>query len=113
MPKDVQGNGTMLVHMLMLLAHCMPHGVLPRGIRTVATILESEARARTADTVATNVVKRIDPLLELVEGTADTTQGIMTDTRRATNMLYSTCEDVRDEIHKAAEQAKEELWRAT
>jgi len=38
--------------------------------------------ARTADVVAANVIKRIDPLLELVEGTADTTQGIIMDTRR-------------------------------
>jgi len=69
--------------------------------------------ARTADVVAANVIKRIDPLLELVEGTADTTQGIIMDTRRAANMLYSTYEDVRDKIHKAAKQAKEELWRVT
>ena len=113
MLKDTQGNRMMLVHMLLLLTHCVPHGTHPRGICTIATILESKVGARTADVVAANVIRRIDPLLELVEGTADTTQGIMTDTRRATNMLYSTCEDVRDEIHKAAEQAKEELWRAT
>jgi len=111
MLKDAQGNRTMLAHTLLLLAHCTPQAVLPQGIRAIATILESEAVTKTVDMVMANVAKRINPLLELVEEVADTTQGVMTEARKATNMLYSTCEDVRDEIHKVAECVKEEMQR--
>jgi len=111
MPKDTQGNKTTLMHMLLLLAHCAPHGMLPRGIRAIATILENEAATKNADTVTTNVTKRIDPLLELIKEVTDTMQGVMTQARKAADMLYSTCEDVRDEIHKAAKCAKEELQK--
>ena len=102
MPKDTQGNRMTLAHTLLLLAHCAPQAMLPRGIQAVATILENEAATKMADAVVANIAKRTNPL-ELVEEVADTMQGVMTELRKAANMLYSTCEDIRDEIHKAAE----------
>jgi len=52
--------------------------------------------------VTANITKRIYPLLELIEEVMDTMQGVMTEVRKAANMLYSTCEDIRDKIHKEA-----------
>ena len=57
MPKDAQGNRTMLVHTLLLLAHCTPQAILPRGIQAVATILENEAVTKTADVDMANLPK--------------------------------------------------------
>ena len=39
---------------------------------------------------------------------SDITQGVITDVRRAADMLYSTCEDIMDELHKVTEMAKGE-----
>jgi len=111
MLKDAQGNRMMLAHTLLLLAHCALQDMLPQGIQAVATILENEAVTKTVDAVMANIAKRIDLLLDLVEEAADMTQGVMMEARKAPIMLYSTCEDIRDEIHKAAEHVKEEMQR--
>jgi len=110
--KDAQGNQTMLVHSLLLLAHYTQQGVLQHGMWAVTTLLEHEVVTKVVDAVAVNVARRINPLLNLVEEVSDTTQGVITDARKATDMLYSTCEDVRDELHKVTEMVKGELQRA-
>ena len=94
MPKDAQGNRMMHVHTLLLLAYCSPQAILLRGIQAIATILGNEAATKMADVVAVNATKIINPFLELIEA-ADIMQGVMTEVRKAANMLYSTCKDVR------------------
>jgi len=82
------------------LAHCAPASILPRGIQAVATVFENEAVMKMADAVPANVVRRIDPLLNLVKEVADTTEGVFSDARKAADILYSTCEEARDKLHK-------------
>src|SRR5882724_91876 len=102
----------MLVHSLLLLTHYAPQGVLQCGMWAIATLLEHEVAMKVVDTIAVNVARRIDLLLNLVEEASDTTQGVITDARKAADMLYSTCKDIRDELHKVTEMVKGELQRA-
>jgi len=66
---DTQGNHTSLSYTLLLLAHCAPPNVLPKGMRAVTTLLELEATNQTAELIAISLMKRISPLLDLTEHT--------------------------------------------
>ena len=91
----------------------MPPGILPKGIRAVATLLECEETMRTAEVVAATVMHKIDPALESLEKAADQTQGTASDTRTVADHMYRTGEETRDELQKGAEVASEEIQRAT
>ena len=99
----------MLVHSLLFLTHYAPQGVLQHGMWAVTTLLEHKVVMKVADAIAANIARRINPPLNLVKEVSDTTQGVITDTRKATDMLYSTCKDVNDKLHKVTEMAKGEL----
>ena len=56
-PADVQGNQASLSYTLLLLAHCAPSSILPRGIQAIVTLLEQEVATQNAETVALAVMK--------------------------------------------------------
>jgi len=111
-PADAQGNKSMLTHTLLLIAHCTPPSIIPKGIQVVATLLENEAAANTTEGVTVTVKKKFGPLLSSVEQVTDTMQSTIMDTRQATNMLFNTCKDAQGEIYKAAEALKDEVQKA-
>src|SRR5882672_9714267 len=80
-PTGMQGEKAMLSHTLLLLAHCAPPNILPKGIRVVAAILEREVTVQRADVVITNVMTRLDPILTLMDGVADSAQEASAETR--------------------------------
>jgi len=67
MPIDTQGNRMTIVHMLLLLAHCMPSSIIPRVIQAVATLLKNEVDMGTIDRISTSITKKVDPLLNSAE----------------------------------------------
>ena len=68
---DTQGNHTSLSYTLLLLAHCAPPNILPKGMRAVATLLELQAAIQSAKIIAISVMQRISPLLDLTEHTTE------------------------------------------
>ena len=89
-PPDVQGGRAKLSYMLLLLLHAAPTSILPKGIRVVATLLECEEAAYTANIIATAILCKIDPVLDSMEKVADQAQGMASDTRMAVDWLYRT-----------------------
>jgi len=67
MPTDPQGNRAALAHILLLLAHCAPPSIIPRGICAVATLLENEAATHTVNGISASIAKRVDLLLKSAE----------------------------------------------
>src|SRR5882672_4367497 len=112
-PPDAKGGKATLSYTLLLLLHAAPPNVLPKGIRVVATLLESEEVGRTADTIVAAVMRKLDPVLELMEHTTDMEQEAIGDTRKAADRLYRTGEEMRDELQKGMDEAKENIQRMT
>jgi len=90
---DAQGNKASLVYSLLLLAHCAPSSILPKGIRAVATLLELETMTQCTEAVLLHVMKRLDPFLAIVEHMAEIVEEATVEARQAADRLYSTCED--------------------
>jgi len=107
-PADAQGNQATLSYSLLLLAHCAPPSVLPKGIQAIAALLEQEAVAQNAELIAQAVMRQIGLLLDLTEHAAETINIATKQTRQATDRLYNTCEEARDEINKAMENSSHE-----
>jgi len=76
-------------------------------------LLERKETTCTAETIAVAVLRKVDPVLELLEKAVDQAQGTALDTRSAADQLYRMGEDTRDEIQKGLETAKEDIQRAT
>src|SRR5882672_7647140 len=91
-PTDTQGNKASLVYSLLLLAHCTPSSILPKGIRAVATLLELETTTQCMEAVSLHVIKRLDPFLAIAEHTAKIVQEATVEARQVADRLYSTCE---------------------
>jgi len=98
---DAQGNKVMLAHSLLLLMHCTLASMLSKGIHAIVTLLEHEETSRTAEVVAMSVARRVDPLVDMMEHTAETIQESVMDTKKSAIMMYSTWEEVRDEIQRS------------
>jgi len=60
-PTDTQGNCTSLNYTLLLLSHCAPPRILPKGMQAITTLLEHEAATQSAKLIALSVMKRISP----------------------------------------------------
>jgi len=84
--KDVHSNRTTLVHSLLLLTHYTLQGALQCSMWAVTTLLEHKVVMKVVDIIAVNVARRIDPL-NMVEEASDMTQGVITDARRAADMI--------------------------
>ena len=106
---DAQGNRTSLSYTLLLLAHCAPPSILPKGMRAVATLLELETADQSAKIIATSVMNRINPLLDLTLHTTETIEETTKHTRQAADRMFNTCEEARDEIYKVTECAANDL----
>jgi len=73
-PVDAQGNKASLAYMLLLLAHCAPSSILPRGIHAVTMLLELEMATHCADAVSTGIMKKLELFLAIAEHTAEILQ---------------------------------------
>jgi len=98
------------LHTLIVTTCCAP---LPKGIRAVATLLEHEEAACTADIIAAIVLCKIDLVLDLMGKVADQAQDAASDTRMVADRLSRTGEEMRDELQKGMDMAKEDIQRAT
>jgi len=107
-PADAQGNRTSLSYTLLLLAHCALQRTT-KGMRAVATLLELENADRSAEIIATSVMNRINPLLDLTLHMTETIEETTKHTRQAADRMYNTCEEARDEINKVTECATNDL----
>jgi len=108
---DMWGGRAMLSYMLLLLLHTVPPSILPKGIRAVATLLECEETACTANIIAAAVLCKIDPALNSVEKAANQAQGVATDIRMVVDWMYRTGEDMRDKLQKWMEVANKDIQR--
>jgi len=108
---DAWGGRAKLSYMLLLLLHAVPPSILPKGIRAVTTLLECEA-ACTADIIAAAILCKIDLVLNLMGKVANQAQGTDSDTSTAVYWLYRTGEEMRDELKKGMDMAKEDIQRA-
>jgi len=111
-PTDVQGNQALLSYTLLLLAHCVPPSILPKGIRAVATLLEQEVAAQNTELIAIAIMRQISLLLDLSNHAAEIIDEATKHTQQAADRIYSTCEEARDEINKATENATNEISSA-
>src|SRR5882724_3130346 len=68
--------------------------------------------ALTTDIIATAILHKIDPALDLVEKAADQAQGVVSDTRTVADWMYRMGEDTRDELQKGMDMEKEDIQRA-
>ena len=78
-------------------------------LRAVATLLESETTVEAMAAITVLVEKRIESLLGQVEQVAEATHAAIMDSRQAVNMIFNTCEDMRDKVYKATESLKDEV----
>jgi len=100
-----------LTHMLLLLAHCALASILHKGVQAVTMLLEHEGTSKSAEMLAIAVVRRVDPLTDLMEHSAKVIQEVAADMRMVATVMYSTWEEVRDEMQKVEDTTKEELAR--
>ena len=77
------------------------------------TLLEHEEATCTTDIIATALLCKIDLVLELMGQAANKEQGRASDTRKAVDQLYRMGEEMRDELQKGMDMAKEDIQRAT
>jgi len=110
-PTDAWGEKATLSHTLLLLALSALANILQKGFQAVATILEQDATVQMANTVITNVMTRLDPVLALMDDAADRMQEASMETRMAVDRLYRMCEETRDELQRAMDGMKEEVQR--
>src|SRR5882724_4771269 len=108
---DRQGNKVTFVDSLLLLTHCAPSSMLSKGICAMATLLEHENASKTVEVVAWSIAKRVNPLVDMMEYATKRVQELVTDSRKATVMMYSMWEEVRDKIQKVVDATKKELQR--
>jgi len=78
-------------------------------MRAVATLLELETADQSAEIIATSVMNRINPLLDLTLHVTETIEETTKHTRQAADRMYNTCEEARDEINKVTECATNDL----
>src|SRR5882724_5354317 len=100
MPADIQDNKMSLTHMLLLLAHCAPASILHKGVQAVTMLLEHEGTSKSAEMLAIAVMRRVDPLTDLMEHSTKVIQEVAADMRMVAMVMYSTWEEVRDEMQK-------------
>jgi len=108
-PADANRARALLTYTLLLLTHCMPPNILPRGIQAVMTLLEHEETSKVVEAMALLVMRRVDLLVNLMEHATKSVQESVMDTRGAATMMYNTWEEVRDEVQKVVDAAKEDL----
>jgi len=109
MPAGTQGDKASLCNTLLLLAHCTPSNILPKGIRAVATLLKHDEITKTTDTIVTTVMCKLDPILELVYHAADSAQKATMDTMVTADHLYRTGEETRDKLQRNLEVMREDI----
>jgi len=98
----------MLSYMLLLLLHCAPPNILPKGIRAVTKLLESEEASRTTDKIIAAVMQKLNPMIKHMSRMADLAEAAVSNTR-----LYRTREEIRDEVQQGVEATKEEIQKIT
>jgi len=103
---DMQGGQAMLSYMLLLLLHCAPPNFLPKGIRAVIKLLESEEVSQTTDTIIAAIMQKLNPAIKHMGKKADLAKAAISDTRPAADWLYRTREEMRDELQQGMETTK-------
>jgi len=111
MLADIQDDKVSLAHVPLLITHCTPASMLHKGVQAVMTLLEHEVASKSAETLAAAVMRRVNPLTDLMEHSAEVVQYMAMDTRKAVMVMYSTWEEFRDKMQKVADATKEELMR--
>src|SRR5882724_5541608 len=74
MPVGIQDDKVSFAHVLLLFIHCAPASMLHKGIQAVAMLLEHEVASKSVETPAAAVVRRVDPLTDLMEHSAEVVQ---------------------------------------
>jgi len=110
-PPDAQGGKAMLSYMLLLLLHCTPPNIIPKGIRAVTKLLESKEAGQTTDKIVATVMQKLDLMIEHMSRKANLAEAAISDTRLAVDQLYRTGEEMRDELQHGMEAAKEEIQK--
>jgi len=105
-PPDTQGGRATLSYSLLLLLHCTPQNVLPKGIRAISMLLQHEEAGQSADTIVAAIMHKLDAMLKHMVHMANVVQEAVNDTRKATDHLYRTGEEMRDELQKGMEAVR-------
>ena len=110
-PLDVQGSKAILSYTLLLLLHCAPPNILPKGIRAVTKLLESEEVGQTTDKIVAAIMQKLNLMIKHMGRTADLAE--VNDTRLAVDWLHRTGEEMRDEFQQGMEAINEEIQKIT
>ena len=86
--------------------------MLHKGMQAVAMLLEHEGVSKSVEMLAIAIARRVDPLTDLMEHSAEVVQHAAVDMRKVVMVMYSTWEEVRDEMQKVVDVTKEEPVRA-
>ena len=84
-PPDARGVKALLSYTLLLLLHAAPPNLLSKGIRVVATLMEHEEAGRSAETIVAIVMRKLEPVLTMIDHVAGQAQGAAADTSKATD----------------------------
>src|SRR5882724_11057918 len=88
-----------------------PASVLHKGMWAVATLLEHKGASKSVEMLAIAIMRRVDPLTNLMEHSTKVIQEADVDMRKAATVMYSMWEEVRDKMQKVVDVTKEELVR--
>jgi len=103
----------MLSYMLLLLLHCTPPNIIPKGIRAVTKLLESKEAGQTTDKIVATVMQKLDLMIEHMSRKANLAEAAISDTRLAADRLYRTGEEMRDELQRVWRLQKKKYKRSS